>query len=182
MLKERQEDILRCTDRLELGCECDLHTHLRGDESDLGFADWLGRVMGNASELQGAMYSGNLGNIAVELVKLILNVQVSNIYRYNQKVNLKRGVASKVTYIFGSEDEALCVEGTPDFYARTTHPFHPKIVFLLIGECESHGSDYPETQLAITTLGHLIEPNQKCDSRNSLHENPPIRNSILGNC
>lgn len=59
---ERQEDILKCTDRLELGCECDLHTHLRGDESDLDFADWLGRMMGNASELQGAMYSGNLEN------------------------------------------------------------------------------------------------------------------------
>lgn len=59
---ERQEDILKCTDRLELGCECDLHMHLRGDESDLDFADWLGRMMGNASELQGAMYSGNLEN------------------------------------------------------------------------------------------------------------------------
>ena len=81
-------------------------------------------------------------------------MQVFNIYRCNQKVNLKRGVASKVTYIFGNEYEALCVEGTPDFYARTTHPFHPKIVYLLIGE----GSDFPETQLVITTLGHLIHP------------------------
>ena len=110
-------------------------------------------------------------------------MQVSNVYRYNKKVNLKRGVASKVTYIFGDEDEALCVEGTPDFYARTTHPFHPKIVYLLIGECESQGSDYPEMQLAITIFGHLIyRPSQKCDSCNSLHEKPPIRNGILGNC
>ena len=71
-------------------------------------------------------------------------MQVSNIYRYNQKVNLNpwHGVASKVTYIFGNEDEAL-----PDFYARTTPPFHPKIVYLLIGECESQGSDYPEPEM-----------------------------------
>ena len=80
-------------------------------------------------------------------------MQASSIYRYNQKASL-RHVELPVT----NEDEALYVEGTPDFYVRTTHPFHPKIVYLLIGESESQSSDYPDTQLAITTLGHLLDP------------------------
>ena len=178
---ERQEDILRCTDHLELGCECDLHTLLRGGESDLDFADWLGRVMGNASELQGAMYSGNLGNIAVELVKLILErAGFQHLQIQSEGKSKTCGVASKVTYIFGNEDEALCVEGTPDFYVRTTHPFHPKIVYLLIGECESQGSDYPETQLAITTLGHLIDPTNNVIAATLFMKSPLSATVYLG--
>ena len=149
---------MKNTDRLKLGCQCELHTYLRSDGSIDSFADWLGRMMGNASELQGAMYSGNLGNIAVE-VKLILECAGFQHLRIQSEGKSKTcGVASKVIYIFGNEDEALYVEGTPDFYVRTTHPFHPKIVYLLIGESESQSSDYPDTQLAITTLGHLLDP------------------------
>lgn len=104
-------------------------------------------------------------------------MQVSNIYKYNQKVNLNpwHGVASKVTYIFGNEDEAL-----PDFYARTTHPFHPKIVYLLIGECESQGSDYPEMQCAITTLVHLIDPTRNVIAATLFMKTPLSTTVYLG--
>lgn len=107
-------------------------------------------------------------------------MQASNVYRYNQKVNLKHGVASKVTYIFSNEDEALCVEGTPDFYVRATHPFYPNIVYLLIGEGESQSSDSPETQLAINTLGHLIDPTRNMIAATLFMKSPLSATVYLG--
>ena len=50
------------------------------------------------------------------------------------------------------------MEGTPDFFARTTHPYYSEVVYVLIGKCESKKSMYPDAQLAITTLGHLLDP------------------------
>ena len=99
---------------------------------------------------------GNLGNTVVEVVKLILeHAGFQHPQIQSEGKSKTHGVASKVTYIFGNEDEALYVEETLDFYVHTTHPFHPKIVYLLIGDCESQSSD---TQLAITTLGHPLDP------------------------
>ena len=46
--------------------------------------------------------------------------------------------------------ETICVEATPDFYART-----PEFVYLLIGECESAGSKDPSVQLVIATLAQF---------------------------
>ena len=69
-----------------------------------------------------------LGNTVVEVVKLILERAGFQHPQIQSEGKSKTcGVASKVTYIFGNEDEALYVEGTPDFYIQTTHPFHPKM-------------------------------------------------------
>ena len=61
---KEDKNICKLSDHLELGCQCDLHTYLTHTESTDSFAGLLGRVMGNASEIQGDIYSGN---IAVEL-------------------------------------------------------------------------------------------------------------------
>lgn len=151
------KDICKLSDRLELGCQCDLHTHFRHTKPTGSFADWLGRVMANASELQGDVCSGNLGNIAVELKLILEHGGLKHLQVQVEGKSKACGVGSKVTYIFGSEDDIIYVEGTPDFYVRTTNPFHSKIVYLLIGECESESSDYPDTQLAISALGHLLD-------------------------
>ena len=59
---------------------------------------------------------------------------------------------SKVMYEIGiGEETILCVEATPNFYARRLSEY----AYLLIGECESSGSKDPSVQLAIATLGQF---------------------------
>ena len=103
--KERREDVQRCSNRLKFGCQCELHSYLKSTTSSGSFADWLGRNVGNVSEIEGAMYSRNLGNIAVELVKLILEwAGFQHLQVQSEGKSKACGVASMVKYIFGSED------------------------------------------------------------------------------
>ena len=82
--------------------------------------------MGSAAECQGAMYSGNLGRIAVELVKMILdNAGFPHLYLQTEANSKACGFDSMVTYVFGNDRTPyIYVEGTPDFFACTTHPYY----------------------------------------------------------
>ena len=60
--------------------------------------------MGSAAECQGAMYSGNLGRIAVELVKTILNnAGFPHLYLQTEAKSKVCGFGSMVTYVFGND-------------------------------------------------------------------------------
>ena len=133
-------------------CQCKVHISLPTLEPSFAFS--LKSIISSAAELDGDMKGGNLTNCGVELLKLIFN--------FGGKMNMimvcpeatssaadgSRG--SKVVYEIGVGEETICVEATPDFYARTF-----EYVYLLIGECESSGSRYPSVQLAIATLGQF---------------------------
>ena len=157
--EEVTESLHILADRLELKCQCELHMYVNSVGRADRFATWLCNVMGSAAECQGALYSGNLGRIAIELVKMILeNAGFPHLYVQTEGKSKACGFGSMVTYIFGNEEESVYVEGTPDFFARTTHPYYSEVVYVLIGECESKNSSYPDNQLAITALGHLLHP------------------------
>ena len=90
--------------------------------------------MGSAAECQGAMYSGNLGRIAVELVTMILdNAVFPHLYVQTEGKSKACGFGSTmVMYVFGNEEDSLYVEGTPDFFCTHYSPI------LLRGSIRAH--------------------------------------------
>ena len=74
------------------------------------------------------------------------------------------------------------MEGTPDFFARTTHPYYSEVVYVLIGKCESKKSMYPDAQLAITTLGHLLDPVRDQIAAVLGYDETPVSNSVFRHC
>ena len=108
-------------------------------------------IISSTAELGGDMKGGNLTNCGVELLKLIFSLGgKKDIMVCPEGTSTAAHAGSKVVYEIGIGEETMCVEATPDFYARTF-----EYVYLLIGECESSGSKYPLVQLAIATLGQF---------------------------
>ena len=131
-------------------CQCDVHISLSSLEPS--FAISLQHIISSAAELGGDMKGGNLTNCGVELLKLIFNFGgKKNIMVCPEAKTNAAKAGSKVVYEIGIGEKTICVEATPDFYARRLSEY----VYLLIGECESSGSKYPSVQLAIATLGQF---------------------------
>ena len=135
----------------EIECQCKVHIRLPTLESS--FALSLQSIISFAAELGGDMKGGNLTNCGVELLKLIFKLGgTENIMVCPEGTSTAAHAGSKVVYEIGIGEKTICVEATPDFYART---LKFEYVYLLIGECESSGSKYPSVQLAIATLGQF---------------------------
>ena len=134
-------------------CQCKVHTRLaRRPSLESSFALSLQSIISSAAELGGDMKGGNLTNCGVELLKLIFNLGgKTNIMVCPEATSTAAHGGSKVVYEIGIGEETICVEATPDFYARRLSEY----VYLLIGECESSGSKDPSVQLAIATLGQF---------------------------
>ena len=131
-------------------CQCKVHMSLPILEPS--FASSLQSIISSAAELGGNMKGGNLTNCGVELLKLIFDFGgKTNIMVCPEATSTAAHGGSKVVYEIGVEEETICVEATPDFYARRLSEY----VYLLIGECESSGSKDPSVQLAIATLGQF---------------------------
>ena len=129
--------------------QCKVHVSLPTLEPS--FAHSLQSIISSAAELGGDMKGRNLTNCGVELLKLIFNLGgKENIMVCPEATSTAAHAGSKVVYEIGIREETVCVEATPDFYARTFG-----YVYLLIGECEFTGSKYPSVQLAIATLGQF---------------------------
>ena len=130
-------------------CQCRVHISLPSLEPS--FAISLQSIISSAAELGGDMKGGNLTNCGVQLLKLIFHLGgKENIMVCPEGSSTAAHAGSKVVYEIGIGEETICVEATPDFYARMF-----EYVYLLIGECESSGSKYPSVQLAIATLGQF---------------------------
>ena len=110
------ESLRILAERLELEWYCELHMYANSVSKADRFATWLCNVMGSAAECQGALYSGNRGRIAVELIKIILeNADFPHLYAQTEGRSKACRFGSMVTYLFGNEEDSVYVEGTPDF-------------------------------------------------------------------
>ena len=112
--------------------------------------------MANVSELGGPLYSRNLTNIGVDILKYILekvgfkNLQIQP----EAKSTISPcSAGSKVVYMMEDKSGGIVIEATPDFYVRKVTP----IIYIIIGETENAGSEQPEVQLAIGELGSHIK-------------------------
>ena len=135
-------------------CQCKVHMSLqcRPSLEPSKFILSLQSIISSAAELGGDMMGGNLTNCGVELLKLIFNLGgKKNIMVCPEATSTPTHAGSKVVYEIGIGEETICVEATPDFYARRLSEY----IYLLIGECESSGSKDPSVQLAIATLGQF---------------------------
>ena len=131
-------------------CQCKVHICLSSIEPS--FATQLRSIISFAAELGGEMKGGNLTNCGVELLKVIFSLAgKTDILVCPEGTSTAAHAGSKVVYEMGIKEKTICVEATPDFYARTCNEY----VYLLIGECQSSGSKYPTVQLAIATLGQF---------------------------
>jgi hypothetical protein len=134
-------------------CHCKVHISLPSLEPSFAFS--LQSIISSAAELGGNMKGRNLTNCGVELLKLIFSLGgKKNIMVFPEGTSTAaHGDTKQVVYeiSIGSREETLCIEATPDFYARRFSEY----VYLLIGECESSGSKDPSVQLAIATLGQF---------------------------
>ena len=143
---------LVCKDRANppvIECQCKVHVDLVSFEPS--FATNLRNIISFAAELGGEMKGGNLANCGVELLKVIFSQSgKTDILVCPEGTSIAAHAGSKVVYEMGIGEETICVEATPDFYARA-HEY----IYLLIGECQSTGSKYPTVQLAIATLGQF---------------------------
>ena len=143
---------LVCEDRANppvIECQCEVHISLASLERS--FAAQLRSIISFVAELDGEMKGGNLTNCGVELLKVIFSQSgKTDILVCPEGTSTAAHAGSKVVYEMGIGEETICVEATPDFYART-HEY----VYLLMGECQSSGSKYPMVQLAIATLGQF---------------------------
>ena len=105
--QEVAENVSDLADRLKQHCQCELHVYLHSITEGDPFASWLCNVMGSAAECQGAMYSGNLGRIAVEPVKMIVtNAGFPHLYVQTEGKSKACGFGSMVTYVFGNEEDS----------------------------------------------------------------------------
>ena len=146
---------LVCKDRANppvIECQCKVHISLASLAIEPSFATQLRSIISFAAELDGEMKGGNLTNCSVELLKVIFSQSgKTDILVCPEGTSTAAHAGSKVVYEMGIGEETICVEATPDFYARTFNEY----VYLLIGECQSAGSNYPTVQLAIATLGQF---------------------------
>ena len=89
------------------------------------------------------MRGGNLTNCAVQLLELLFSLDgKSDIIIFPEGTSIAAHAGPKVVYEIGIGEETICVKATPDFYAQTLDEY----VYLLIGECQSHGSKNPMQQ------------------------------------
>ena len=109
--------------------------------------------MANVSEL----YSRNLTNIGVDILKYILQEKVGfknlQIQPEAKSTISPCSAGSKVVYMMEDKSGGIVIEATPDFYVRKV----TLIIYIINGETESAGSEEPEVQLAIGELGSLIK-------------------------
>ena len=132
-------------------CECMLHT------MDPPCSSLLQGIMANVSELGGPLYSRNVTNIGVDILKYILQ-EKAGFKNLQIQLEAKSTITpcsegSKVIYMMEDKSGSIVIEATPDFYVRKVAP----IIYIIIGETESVGSEEPEVQLAIGALGALIK-------------------------
>jgi len=131
-------------------CTCMLYT------MDPPCSSLLQGIMANVSELGGPRYSGNLTNIGVDILKYILHDKAGfknlQIQPEAKSTITPSSAGSKVVYTMEDKSGSLTIEATPDFYVRKFAP----IIYIIIGETESSGSEDPEVQLAVGALGALI--------------------------
>jgi hypothetical protein len=141
-----------CANRPVIECQCEVHKKLTSIEPS--FATHLQNITKSAARLCGKMMGGNLTNCAVQLLELVFNLDgKSDISVFSEGASTAAHGGSKVVYEIGIGEETLCVEATPDFYAETPDEY----IYLLIGECQSSGSNDPTVQLAIATLGQFAD-------------------------
>ena len=146
---------LMCEDsanRPTIECQCKVHKNITSIEPS--FATHLRKITNSAAQLGGKMRGGNLTNCAVQLLELVFSLDgKSDIMVFPEGTSTAAHAGSKVVYEIGIGEETICVEATPDFYAKEADEY----IYLLIGECQSSGSKDPTVQLAIATLGQFAD-------------------------
>ena len=132
---------LVCEDRANppmIECQCKVHKNITSIEQS--FALHLQKIISSAAQLGGKMRGGNLTSCAVQLLELVFSLDgKSDIMIFPEGTSTAADAGSKVVYEIGIGEETICVEATPDFYAKEADEY----IYLLIGECQSSGSKDP---------------------------------------
>ena len=130
-------------------CKCAIHTSTTLSPS---FSELLKRIMAISAELNVDFLSGNLGNLAVQVLEFIIQKAGLSAIQICKEDKSRAGHAgSKSVFTMGYGDKYMTVEATPDFYVRKTSP----IIYILLGESESSGSSDPEVQAMLAAVGVL---------------------------
>ena len=132
----------------------------------------LQRIMANVSELDGQLYSRNLTNVGVDVLKYILqekggfkNIQIQ---QEAKSTNAPFSAGSKVAYIMEDEEWKHSCWGDTWFLCLEVS----LIIYFVIGETDSVGFQHLEVQLAIGMLGSLLKLKKKKNRSSSFPQKP----------
>lgn len=132
------------------GCQCQLHSAIRTMSDTDEFHRLLQELLALMSENSGEVMSGNGANIAITLIKYILQkagfYSVQVLMEGKSSIAAKRSTHARCTVGVGSgkEEKSIVIDSTPDFFGRSLHT--ARAVYIFAGEVKEssgHKATYP---------------------------------------
>ncbi len=148
----------------EVKCQCSVHKALELQELPVEDRITLDSLCILAAENQSRMMSGNLSNMAVEIIKVVLCKAGIHLHIVpEQHSDYLSEATAHVRFVVGNGDNTMVVDGTPDFSGKTLSSFTSShtAIYIFVGECQSCGVRDPKIHLALNTLGMLVKQNRQ---------------------